>query len=164
MHSTIPNIANRIRMLRNSESATTLIRPSSNTLKAAAKNQGNGSPTKTSKILLPMDELPAISPLPALATITEVSKSGTLVPAANTVSPIMPSGMPRMRPMVVAHHTMKYEYTPNQQMLVMKDNAHHDCHRFLRTSGTVKCSEYIMGADSTYITRPFQFSGNVKSM
>merc|ERR1719361_1920808 len=115
-------------------------------------------------MLLPMDELTAISPLPALATITDVSKSGTLVPAANTVSPIMPSGMPRMRPMVVAHHTMKYEYTPNQQMLDTNEKAHHDCHHFLRTSGTVKYSEYIMGADITYITRPFQFSGKVKSM
>merc|ERR1719242_418810 len=115
-------------------------------------------------MLLPMDELTAISPLPALATITDVSKSGTLVPAANTVSPMMPSGMPRMRPMVVAHHTMKYEYTPNQQMLDTNEKAHHDCHRFLRTSGTVKYSEYIMGADITYITRPFKFSGKVKSM
>merc|ERR1719464_210235 len=115
-------------------------------------------------MLLPMDELTAISPLPALATITDVSKSGTLVPAANTVSPIMPSGMPKMRPMVVAHQTMKYEYTPNQQMLEMNEKAHHDCHRFLRTSGHVKYSEYIMGAEITYITRPFQFSGKANEM
>merc|ERR1719491_151855 len=93
-------------------------------------------------MLLPIELLTAISPLPAFATITDVSKSGTLVPAANTANPIMPSGMPTMRPIVVAHQTIKYEYTPNQAILAINANAHHDCHFFLRTSGICVYCEY----------------------
>lgn len=46
-------------------------------------------PTVMSKILLPIELDIAISPNPLRATITDVSKSGTLVPAASTVNPII---------------------------------------------------------------------------
>merc|ERR1719189_2210329 len=45
-------------------------------------SQGSGSPTVTSNRLDPMLEDTAMSPLPSLATSTEVIRSGTEVPAA----------------------------------------------------------------------------------
>ena len=60
----------------------------------------------------PMEEESAMSPWPCLATITLVSRSGTLVPAARKVRPITAGGMPKTSPIVVAHHTMWYEATP----------------------------------------------------
>lgn len=42
-----------------------------------------------SKMLLPIELEMAMSPNPFRATITDVSKSGTLVPAASTVIPIV---------------------------------------------------------------------------
>merc|ERR1719450_1395872 len=57
------------------------------------RNQGTGSPTVTSKILLPTEEETAISPKPFLATITLVIRSGIEVPAARNVSPITSGGI-----------------------------------------------------------------------
>ena len=51
------------------------------------KHTGRGNPTKISKILLPMELETAISPCPCFATITELKRSGTLVPAAKIVKP-----------------------------------------------------------------------------
>ena len=42
----------------------------------------------------PMDEETAMSPSPCLATMTEVRRSGTEVPAARMVTPMITSGMP----------------------------------------------------------------------
>lgn len=36
-------------------------------------------------------------------------RSGILVPAANIVKPIISVGIPIVTPIVVAHHTIKYE-------------------------------------------------------
>jgi hypothetical protein len=52
---------------------------------------GKGRPTRTSKIFEPIEDETAMSPCPCLATITLVSRSGTLVPAARKVSPITAS-------------------------------------------------------------------------
>ena len=46
-------------------------------------------PIVMSNKLLPIELDIAISPNPFLATITDVSRSGTLVPAASTVNPII---------------------------------------------------------------------------
>jgi len=113
---------------------------------AVAKNHGNGNPTKISKILLPIDDDTAISPLPALATITEVNRSGTEVPAANTVRPITPSGIPAIFPITVAHQTMQNEYTANQKMDIAKAIGQYGFHFGFRISGTVKYRENIIGA------------------
>mmetsp|Transcript_19207 Transcript_19207/g.30427 ORF Transcript_19207/g.30427 Transcript_19207/m.30427 type:complete len:202 (-) Transcript_19207:1080-1685(-) len=53
---------------------------------------------------------------------------------------------------------------PNQMMLIKKPIGQHFLHLRLRTSGTVKYSVYMMGAEMMYITLPFQFSGNAKLM
>jgi hypothetical protein len=63
-------------------------------------------------MLEPIEDETAMSPLPWRATITEVSKSGTDVPAARNVSPITASGIPKAQPTSVAHQTIRYEYTP----------------------------------------------------
>lgn len=70
---------------------------------------GKGSPTKISKILLPIELDTAISPSPIRATITLESKSGTDVPAAKNVNPIMKGGIPTVSPIVSAQPTIKYE-------------------------------------------------------
>lgn len=66
-------------------------------------------PTVTSKILLPTELETAMSPKPFLATMTEVMRSGTEVPAANSVSPITSGGTYAVAPATFAHHTIRYE-------------------------------------------------------
>lgn len=84
-----------------------------------------GKPTQMSKRLEPMELDTAMSPRPFLATITLetnrvrlehnasrhatylVIKSGMLVPAASTVSPMTSVGIPKVTPIVFAHHTMR---------------------------------------------------------
>ena len=75
-------------------------------------SQGKGRPTRMSKMLLPIEELTAMSPSPILATMTEERRSGTEVPAARNVTPITTVGMVSVLPMISAHATMKKEYTP----------------------------------------------------
>ena len=79
----------------------------------AYKNHGNPSPTKTSKILLPIEDETTISPSPCLATMTDEHKSGTEVAAAKNVNPITSSGTFHASPIRVAIHTIKYENTAN---------------------------------------------------
>ena len=55
----------------------------------------------------PTEEETAMSPLPCLATRTEVMRSGTEVPAARKVRPMMASGMSKVLPVVVAHQTIR---------------------------------------------------------
>ena len=62
-------------------------------LTADARSHGSGSPTSTSKMFDPTEEDTAMSPLPSRATSTDVSRSGTEVPAARKVSPITTVGM-----------------------------------------------------------------------
>mmetsp|Transcript_59251 Transcript_59251/g.176063 ORF Transcript_59251/g.176063 Transcript_59251/m.176063 type:complete len:104 (-) Transcript_59251:1954-2265(-) len=69
--------------------------------------QGNGKPTKMSKILLPIELDTAMSPSPILATITLESRSGTDVPAARSVIPIITGGIPIVFPIISAQVTMK---------------------------------------------------------
>ena len=71
------------------------------------KSQGRGKPTRTSKMFDPIEDETAMSPNPWRATITELNKSGTDVPAARKVRPMTGSGMPTAAPKVVAHHTIK---------------------------------------------------------
>lgn len=66
-------------------------------------------PTVTSKILLPTELETAMSPNPFLATMTDVMRSGTEVPAARSVSPITSGGTCAVAPATFAHHTIKYE-------------------------------------------------------
>ena len=70
-------------------------------------NQGNGRPHVTSKILLPIELETAISPSPLRVTAMLVSKSGTEVPAASIVYPIITLGIPNAHPRDEAHQTMK---------------------------------------------------------
>ena len=53
-------------------------------------------------MLLPIELDNAMSPSPILATITLVSKSGTEVPAAKRVNPMMTEGIPIVWPMISA--------------------------------------------------------------
>ena len=76
-------------------------------LKAMYNIQGNGRPIVTSNKFEPIDELTAISPKPFLATMTDVSKSGTLVPAAKIVSPIMVELIFQVSPNRVTHQTIR---------------------------------------------------------
>ena len=62
-------------------------------LTADARSHGSGSPTSTSKMFDPTLDDTAMSPLPSRATSTDVSRSGTEVPAARKVSPITTVGM-----------------------------------------------------------------------
>ena len=52
-------------------------------------------------MLLPIEEETAMSPLPCLATTTELRRSGTEVPAARKVRPMMKMGMPVKQPICV---------------------------------------------------------------
>lgn len=65
---------------------------------ADLRNHGKANPSKMSNTLLPMELDTAMSPSPCLATMTEAMVSGTEVPAARTVMPIMLSGMFNMYP------------------------------------------------------------------
>ena len=69
-----------------------LVASSSSSSSSNDDDYDNRKPTKISKILLPMELETAISPCPCLATMTDVSKSGTLVPAAKKVNPIITIG------------------------------------------------------------------------
>ena len=88
---------------------------------AVKRIHGTGRPTRMSKMLLPMELETAISPSPMRATITLVSKSGTEVPAARNVNPMIIDGMPKVAPMVSAQSTMKYEYPPIHAMDKIND-------------------------------------------
>eukprot|EP00327_Prymnesium_parvum_P004880 CAMPEP_0182851040 /NCGR_PEP_ID=MMETSP0006_2-20121128/30419_1 /TAXON_ID=97485 /ORGANISM="Prymnesium parvum, Strain Texoma1" /LENGTH=68 /DNA_ID=CAMNT_0024981693 /DNA_START=12 /DNA_END=215 /DNA_ORIENTATION=- len=63
----------RMRIERNNESVVTRTLVPLTTVNAS---HGTGSPTKTSNMFDPIEEETAMSPSPALATITEVSRSG----------------------------------------------------------------------------------------
>ena len=73
-----------------------------------------------SKMLLPIELETAISPLPLLATITLDKRSGTEVPAARIVKPIITEGIPIVFPMISAQVTIKYEKPPIQKIVIKK--------------------------------------------
>mmetsp|Transcript_26031 Transcript_26031/g.41025 ORF Transcript_26031/g.41025 Transcript_26031/m.41025 type:complete len:111 (-) Transcript_26031:679-1011(-) len=75
-------------------------------------NHGSGNPTRISKILLPMELDTAMSPCPIRATITLENKSGTDVPAASTVNPMITEGMPRVFPTISTQVTIAKEKIP----------------------------------------------------
>lgn len=68
-------------------------------------------PIVTSKRLLPTELDTAMSPYPLRATRTLVIRSGILVPAASTVSPMISSSISMVTDISFAHQTMKYENT-----------------------------------------------------
>jgi len=70
-------------------------------------SQGSGSPISMSNMLLPMELDTAISPCPWRATITEVRRSGMLVPAAINVTPITLDGICQHHATTVAHQTIR---------------------------------------------------------
>merc|ERR1712029_769984 len=84
------------------------------------RNHGKGSPTVMSNMFDPTEDETAMSPNPLRATITLVIKSGIEVPAAKNVSPITSGGMPKVSPVRVAHHTIKYEKAAIHSMLPVK--------------------------------------------
>jgi len=90
-------------------------------LDIAYNNQGKGKPTATSNILLPIDDETAISPFPCLATIILDNISGTLVPAANNVSPIINDGIPIVSPKIDANSTITYDSKPTQTIDMKKE-------------------------------------------
>mmetsp|Transcript_77884 Transcript_77884/g.208113 ORF Transcript_77884/g.208113 Transcript_77884/m.208113 type:complete len:338 (-) Transcript_77884:1225-2238(-) len=127
-------------------------------------SQGRGSPTSTSKMLLPMEEETAMSPSPCLATITEESKSGTEVPAASTVSPATATGTPRELDTTVAQSTMQKEKIPIQTM-APRNPATPYCtfwRSSRRTSGRVAQRHRTRGRVTMYHTRPRRPSGKSK--
>ena len=82
-------------------------------------NHGRGSPIVTSKMFEPIELEIAMSPKPFLATITDVIKSGTLVPAARSVRPIMVESIFQVSPNRVTHQTINQENTAIQRILIM---------------------------------------------
>jgi len=76
-------------------------------------NHGSGRPIRISKMLLPIELETAISPCPCLDTMTEVRRSGMLVPAAIKVTPITWEGMFQLHATTVAHYTIKNEKAPS---------------------------------------------------
>jgi hypothetical protein len=67
-------------------------------------------------MLLPIELETAMSPSPIRATITLDNKSGTDVPAAKNVRPIITEGIPIVFPRVSAQFTMKNENIPIHTM------------------------------------------------
>mmetsp|Transcript_73724 Transcript_73724/g.169038 ORF Transcript_73724/g.169038 Transcript_73724/m.169038 type:complete len:202 (-) Transcript_73724:775-1380(-) len=124
-------------------------------------NHGRGSPMRTSKMLLPMDEDTAMSPSPCLATMTEESKSGTEVPAASTVNPATATGIPRELDTIVAHSTIQNEKHPIQTMESKNPSTAQrtPCRLGRRTSGRVSHSISTSGSVRQYHTLPLQLSG-----
>ena len=68
-------------------------------------NQGNARPTVISNTLLPIEDETAWSPSPRLATITAANISGTEVPAAKKVNPIITLGIPNVAPIISTQFT-----------------------------------------------------------
>lgn len=91
-------------------------------LKMEYSSHGNGNPTVTSKIFDPIDDDTAMSPRPFFATITEVIKSGTEVPAAKNVSPISEESIFQVSPILVAHHTISHENTAIHIIAIRNEN------------------------------------------
>ena len=129
---TAASMRKRMRMERKSESAPTL---TFSPLIKQNRSHGNGSPTSTSKMLEPIEDETAMSPSPARATMTEVSRSGMDVPAARNVRPITAGGMPKTSPMVVANQTVKKEKTPIQAMAPRKVKGKYFSSRSTLTAG-----------------------------
>jgi len=90
-----------------------------------------------------------MSPSPCLATITDVSRSGTEVPAARNVRPMTASGMPKMQPIIVAHQTIRKEKMPTHAMLPKKATYLYFSSPCFRTSGMVKTSAKLSGTRIT---------------
>jgi len=86
-------------------------------------NHGRGRPTRTSKMLDPILEETAISPLPCLATTTEDRRYGMEVPAARTVTPATSTGMPRENAETLTQSTIQIEDTVIQPIAPMKPHA-----------------------------------------
>ena len=84
-------------------------------------SQGNGNPMVTSKIFEPMELETAISPWPFLATITDVIRSGTLVPAARKVNPMSAESMLNVSPIRVANQTISQENIEIQVIDIRKE-------------------------------------------
>jgi len=111
VRNTRPNIANNTRIDCNKFSPV----PTSMSPEVAMHqhSHGNGRPIKMSKMLLPIELETAISPCPCRATITDVKRSGTLVPAAMNVIPITCEGIFQHYATTVAHQTIKNEKIPS---------------------------------------------------
>lgn len=104
----------------NSESETTSI--ALPPLISDQMNHGSGKPMVTSKMLLPIELDTAELADPFFTFTTDVSMSGTLVPAAKMVKPMTVSGMYYASPNTVAHQTMKLLKIMIQKIEMMKQS------------------------------------------
>jgi hypothetical protein len=89
--------------------------------KAIKISHGTGRPTRTSKMLDPIELEMAISPEPCLVTMIDDKRSGTDVPAARTVYPMTTGGTPIVLPIISVHVTMKYAKNPIHKIEVAND-------------------------------------------
>mmetsp|Transcript_48895 Transcript_48895/g.141639 ORF Transcript_48895/g.141639 Transcript_48895/m.141639 type:complete len:338 (-) Transcript_48895:1271-2284(-) len=135
--------------------ATVVVRTGIPLRSAEYSSHGTGRPTVTSKMLEPMDDEMAMSPWPCRATMTEVIKSGTEVPAANTVSPMMWSGKLQVSPSTVVNQIIQYVKPAIQKIDMKKDTGKNFLRPSLRTSGMVKTSSSTIGNVPTYQTQSF---------
>merc|ERR1719421_1653708 len=74
-----------------------------------ARNHGKPRPMQISNTLEPMALETAMSPSPSFATAMEPSASGTDVPIARKVMPMMKDEMPHAQPIFSMSTTMKYD-------------------------------------------------------
>mmetsp|Transcript_111617 Transcript_111617/g.193444 ORF Transcript_111617/g.193444 Transcript_111617/m.193444 type:complete len:214 (-) Transcript_111617:236-877(-) len=123
--------------------------------KAPYISHGTGRPMVTSKMLEPILDEMAISPCPCRATITEVIRSGTDVPAARTVRPMMCSLRPHVSPMTVANQTIIVVQAAIQQMDMKKLSTKNFLKPSLRTSGMVMISTKQIGRVIRYMNQSF---------
>merc|ERR1712012_1077218 len=103
----------------------------------------------------------AMLPFPCFATIMLTMQSGTLVPAAQNVSPIMAGLIPSRSPALVAHWIMKRTSVPSHTVDMSKfmPSAHfrHLVHLGdvgLGMVNTTNTSTIIIGIDKTHIRSP----------
>ena len=76
--------------------------------------------------------------------------SGTLLPNATNVKPIIESGISMVNPIVVTIHTSVYVKNPIQLIAMMKVNKTNPRHRGRRKSGIVKKNVNFIGKVNTH--------------
>merc|ERR1711907_926212 len=96
--------------------------------------------------------------------MTDDSRSGTLVPAARNVKPMMTTGIWNSAPSALAHSTMGYVNKPIQMMDKKKVNQHSHSFPGGRQSGTVIANENERGSVTMNMTFALiGFSGSPSS-
>lgn len=74
-----------------------------------------------SKTLEPIAFAIAIEPWPFFATVTEAMRSGTDVPAARTMTPMMTGSTRQEQPIIEARYTMPVQRAPIQMTHIEKE-------------------------------------------